>query len=250
MYRTRVYRIRTRVLFCTRTPLLRVAMADGDLVQNAGVTDTLSVVDEAFERSGLVPPPGDATTPFGFQPIDKYTYELLVLAGITVELLQQPGDLQSDGDPLYQVVQIVDESDMDASLEASTAGSISWFGHEDSLGLQVKLSASCSWKVTIKEELPIRRAGSAPARKRALVDSTSTQVFSNHSYEILFKESDPVPNPAMKTTIVNSSMISIVVTFKRSRDGGIVNDVDEFPAIDQRRVDVFFTNKHLTTMQV
>ena len=184
----------------------------GGAAQNMADEAHYSVVDDAFTRSGLVPPPGEAVTPLGIQPIDKYIYEMLMLAGISVELLKQPGQLMDDDEPIYQAVQITDELTLNNALKTSTESSISYLDDEDAHGLQVKLSSSCTWKVTIKEEQHCSRQSRVGAtRKRAAVDSTSTQVYSNHSYEILYNETSVVPEPTLKTTIVNSTLISIVL---------------------------------------
>ena len=83
MYRTRVCLLER----ASRSIARRVLHTQcGGAAQNMADETHYSVVDDAFGRSGLVPPPGEAVTPLGIQPIDKYIYEMLMLAGIRVEL--------------------------------------------------------------------------------------------------------------------------------------------------------------------
>ena len=136
------------------------------------MTAAISVLMEAFAKSDLPKENKhgpDFVCPLGMDEYDRFVYDLLLNAGITVELLSdQPIDKSAED--LYSAVQIVDDWDMNHFFEQKDPDLISLCDKDDMLGVQVKLHAGLRWKLTIsndmKEQHPLEPRRRATQRSR------------------------------------------------------------------------------------
>ena len=215
--------------------------------------EELSVSDAAFARSGLPVASGDGG-PLGSESWDEYVYRVLKLAGITVELVNLPTYEMESDIALHTSVQIVTHSSVKEAMERSELEEISFAESDEMDGLQVKLNFSCGWKVSILEEIPDRASfradgPSSTSRKRSAAADAATVIQSRHLYEIVVgcsKEGQPT---SLRTTVAAAQVITINMAFKLDDDQTPVL-IEGWPVIDQRRVDVVFTNKHVVKTQV
>ena len=221
------------------------------------MTAAISVLMEAFAKSDLPKENKhgpDFVCPLGMDEYDRFVYDLLLNAGITVELLSdQPIDKSAED--LYSAVQIVDDWDMNHFFKQKDPDEISLCDKDDMLGVQVKLHAGLRWKLTIsndmKEQHPIepRRSSRTPAGR--------VSTFENlHLYEIAVNVSNDLLNTGMRCTVAMARHITINIAFKKSEEGYpkdddvIWNEDNNLPLVLQRRIDAVFTSKYVTSVQV
>ena len=112
-----------------------------------------SILDEAFKRSGL-PTKGTSNPTLGDDVWDVYTHQLLNHAGITVEVLQAPGEADEQMQPLHISVQIVGGVAMNDCMQIKEKEKISFVKDTDMQGVQIKLNNAYRWKVSVCEDIP------------------------------------------------------------------------------------------------
>ena len=217
-----------------------------------GVEGAVSVVEEAFARSDLpkLERKPDFVNPLGMEDFDWFVLNVLMNAGITVECIGA-GAVEASK---YQAVQIVDEHDFNAALKVTDLDRIAFCDQEDMLGLQVKLSGAWQWKVTVVEDNNEFHGGQSARSARGRVGgSVKTSSFENlHVYEIAAVV--PPGSGGVKCCAAFASSITINIAFKTKIDS--VHSVEiavwqkGWPAIAQRRIDVVFANKYMTSVQV
>ena len=208
-----------------------------------------SVVEDAFERSSIdVTKVTGIINPLGMEDSDWFTYNVLVCAGITVELLEKTN---TDED-LYSMVQISDDAERDRILGVRDLDEISYGPAEAWHGMQVKLSGAHKWKLTVADALVEQRephaVGRAPRRAGGAVKVSTIE--NRHVYEIAV----PVPGDGMLCCAAVVCGITITIAFKTHKQGGMKksywNDQTSLPYIEQRRIDGIFTNPFVTAVQV
>ena len=209
-----------------------------------------SILDEAFERSGL-PSYGTTNPTLGSDPWDVYIHHLLNHAGITVEKLQAPSEADEQLQPLHESVQIVGGGFMHAFMQNKAKEDISFVDEKNMEGVQVKLNNAYRWKVSVCEDIPeLGAVGSARAQRKRTATDLRKKVFHtlNH-YEIVVDGSAMGDGSNLRTTVAAAQIITIIIAFK-SEDGETKFSADGKPEIGQRRVDMVFSNKHVVTTQV
>ena len=112
-----------------------------------------SVTEDALERSAALQRAAKRDgiiCPLGYEEYDWFVYNILCVAGITVDLVSLH---QEELGFLYSAVQIVDKVDLEMRMEevvhADTANAIKMCEGKEMLGLQVKLNPSHKWKVNV-----------------------------------------------------------------------------------------------------
>ena len=136
-----------------------------------------SILDEAFERSGL-PSYGTTNPTLGSDPWDVYIHHLLNHAGITVEKLQAPAEADEQLQPLHESVQIVGGIAMHKFMQNKDKDEISFVEEKDMEGVQVKLNNAYRWKVSVCEDIPeLGAVGSAPAQRKRTATDLRKKVF-------------------------------------------------------------------------
>ena len=208
----------------------------------------ISVMPEAYEASDLVGVPlGGVINPLGNENWDWFVFNVLAAAGIKVEMLHEAHDVAR-----HQSVQIVQEMTRAEALTKRNKKSIEMVDEHKMFGLQVKLPGEHHWRITVVNEnkdqhLPGSRSGPS----RGGLAGKTTVIENTHLYEIAV----PLPEDGdMQCTIVVARAITINLAFKTKLDGPSSepwwNDYNHMPFIAQRRIDVVFTNKYLTFVQV
>ena len=222
-------------------------------LQNMAELEAVSVIDEAFRRSTLPVPEVETPSPLGSDPWDQHVHHILKLAGVTIELVNQPAYRLEEGTPLHETVQIELKEGVDMFMENKELDKITFHGLKEIYGIQVKLNNAVGWKVTITDDIPKNRASTASAatRKRSATAEASKVIHSFHLYEVAIGGSEEGESAELRSTVAAAQIITINIAFKRDKekDESIIN-ADKFPEIYQRRVDVLFTNKHVITTQV
>ena len=216
----------------------------------------LTVLPSAFERSNLTKFGVEqevGVPPLGIDPWDLYVFEMCTNAGVQIELVQK-GDLHED-EPLFSAVQIVDDDECKQAYSFATLEQICFSDEDEFRGLQVKLNAACQWKVTVTDIPAAKTAGAQSSRKRAASQRKATNVIYNqHIYEIVLHCSEPEEAPGLYATCAVAEQITINLYFQTAEDEFNVDSPlfskEGYPQVIQRRVDVGFTNKHLSVMQV
>jgi hypothetical protein len=217
--------------------------------EEAEMAIDVSVLEEAFSRSGL-PTPKDPGFTLGNEQWDMYVYHMLKLAGITVELVNTPAYADMTDTTLHTSVQIVGSAQAEEAMKRTNLDDIAFWSAEAVDGLQVKLNNAFGWKVSILEEIPEEGAGAGnrASRKRAAVADAMKLFQSRNLYEIVVECSKDGEAPRLRTTVAAAQIITINIAFKNTGDGVQMNN--GFPEVGQRRVDVVFTNQHVVTTQV
>ena len=209
----------------------------------------ISVMPQAYEACDLV---GERRAgiinPLGNENWDWFVFNALAAAGMKLEMLHE-----ADNVARHQSVQIVDEMTRAKELTKSNKEDISMVDELKMFGLQVKLPGEHHWRITVVNEnkdqhIPGSRSG--PSRG-GLAGKATTVIENTHLYEIAV----PLPEDGdMQCTIVVARAITINIAFKTKLDGPSSepwwNDYNHMPFIAQRRIDVVFTNKYLTFVQV
>ena len=186
----------------------------------------------------------------GMEEFDWYVHGILACAGITVELLKEEAACDARK---YEVVQIVDQSDLDIALAVKNIERIKFAGNDDQLGLQVKLNGAHKWKITIVDDnLPLHAVGGAQRARRASASASGakTSSFENHNlYEVAVHVA-----AEMRCTVAIATGMTITIAFKTKDDDDVLvaqwDEDKKMPLIEQRRVDGIFTNAHVATTQV
>ena len=211
--------------------------------------------DDAYSRSEMGRSANAHTkkegfvNPLGMEDKDWFVHNVLSCAGITVECL---GGAQEE-EMKYIAVQIVDELDLNRAMDATSLQEIRYCDMDDMLGLQVKLSGQCKWKVSILEENVeqhgIGQAGRA-ARGRAAQAAKATSIENLHCYEISVVV--PSGGGGAKCTVAFARDITINIYFKYTENLNVRSSIwkNDLPVIQQRRIDMLFTNKYVTSVQV
>ena len=208
----------------------------------------ISVMPEAYEASDLVGVPlGGVINPLGNENWDWFVFNVLAAGGMKVEMLHEATDVAR-----HQSVQIVSEMTRAEASTKSNKDNIEMVDEHKMFGLQVKLPGEHHWRITVVNEnkeqhLPGSRAGP----QRGGLAGKTTIIENTHLYEIAV----PLPEDGdMQCTIVVARAITINLAFKTKLDGPSSepwwNDYNHMPFIAQRRIDVLFTNKYLTFVQV
>ena len=208
----------------------------------------ISVMPEAYEASDLVGVPlGGVINPLGNENWDWFVFNVLAAGGMKVEMLHEATDVAR-----HQSVQIVPETIRAEALKKTNKDNIAMLNEHKMFGLQVKLPGEHHWRITVVNEnkdqhLPGSRSGPS----RGGLAGKTTVIENTHLYEIAV----PLPEDGdMQCTIVVARAITINLAFKTKLDGPSSepwwNDYNHMPFIAQRRIDVVFTNKYLTFVQV
>ena len=208
----------------------------------------ISVMPDAYEASDLVGVPlGGVINPLGNENWDWFCFNALAVAGMKVEMLHEATDVAR-----HQSVQIVPEMIRAEALKKTNKDNIAMVNEHKMFGLQVKLPGEHHWRITVVNEnkdqhLPGSRSGPS----RGGLAGKTTVIENTHLYEIAV----PLPDDGdMQCTIVVARAITINIAFKTKLDGPSSepwwNDYNHMPFIAQRRIDVVFTNKYLTFVQV
>ena len=192
----------------------------------------------------------EGLNPLGMEDLDWYVYNVLLCAGITLEMLHKEAGI----DHLYEVAQIVDDYEMDKVMKVTDINDIKFVDEEDQLGIQVKLNGMHKWKLTIVDEnLATHHVGAANRARRASASAAKTSSFENlNVYEIAVG----VPNDKMYCTAAIATGISISIAFQTKEVGHDTtlsaqwDQKNHFPLIHQRRIDCIFTNEFVVTTQV
>ena len=211
----------------------------------------LSILDEAFERSGL-PTYSTSNPTLGGDPWDVFIQSCLNHAGITVEKLQAPAEADDTGVvPMHISTQIVDELEMSECMLNKDKEKISFVQNMKMDGVLVKLNNANRWQVTVCEEIPQRGAvGPArPSRKREAADLFKKVFHTHNHYEIVVDGSATGDGSNLRTTVAAAQLITIIIAFRKDGNHTVLN-ADGLPEIGQRRVDMMFSNKHVVTTQV
>ena len=210
----------------------------------------ISVMPEAYEASDLVGVPlGGVINPLGNENWDWFVFNVLAAGGMKVEMLHEATDVAR-----HQSVQIVQERTRSEALTKTNKDNIAMVDEHKMFGLQVKLPGEHHWRITVVNEnkdqhIPGSRSG--PSRG-GLAGKATTVIENTHLYEIAV----PLPDDGdMQCTIVVARAITINIAFKTHKADGVStepmwNDTNDMPFIAQRRIDVVFTNKYLTFVQV
>ena len=212
----------------------------------------VSVLEEAFRLSDLpkLDKRPEFVNPLGMEEFDWFVLNVLSSAGITVECIgAAAGEVEK-----YQAVQIVDDHDFNEAFKETDLERVKFVDCEDMLGLQVKLSGAWHWKVTVVEDNKEFHLGhSARAVRGRAGGPIKTSSFENlHVYEIAAVV-PPGNSGAVKCCAAFAGMITINIAFKTNEDAhGVQSAVWNagYPATSQRRIDVVFANKYLTSVQV
>ena len=208
----------------------------------------ISVMPDAYEASDLVGvAQGGVINPLGNESWDWFCFNVLAAGGMKVEMLHEATDVAR-----HQSVQIVQERTRSEALTKTNKDNIEMVDEHKMFGLQVKLTGEHHWRITVVNEnkdqhLPGSRSGPS----RGGLAGKTTVIENTHLYEIAV----PLPDDGdMHCTIVVARAITINLAFKTEKSDGLVTEpiwMDNYmPLISQRRIDVVFTNKYLTFVQV
>ena len=208
----------------------------------------ISVMPRAYEASDLVGVPrAGVICPLGNENWDWFVFNVLTAAGIKVEMLHEATDVAR-----HQSVQIVPETIRAEALKKTNKDNIKMVDEHKMFGLQVKLPGEHHWRLTVVNENKEQHLqGSRAGPQRGGLAGKTTVIENTHLYEIAV----PLPDDGdMQCTIVVARAITINIAFKTKLDGPSSepwwNDYNHMPFIAQRRIDVVFTNKYLTFVQV
>lgn len=230
-------------------------MVDDDAVPKNG-----SVLDQLLKGTDL---PNFAYSPdfdvLGMKPVDFLCTNVLAAAGINVELVGRASAVEGmeDESPLYHAVQIVSNVDIEMMTVKTQLNDVNWVDKRDMLGLQVKLSGAHKWKVTIDSESREQHVGGGTTRGRGRGADRSgdkKHVYFNHN---IYEVAVPVEfgaAPAMMCTAALARGITINIAFKTHEEDGSEfsswHKTNNLPLILQRRIDMMFTNRFFTDVQV
>jgi hypothetical protein len=217
------------------------------MAEEAEGEEEFAVLVDAFAKAELPLVVGSQST-LGNEPWDEYVLHMLKKAGVTVEMVNSP---QYASGALHVSTQIVSEDRAEAAMTDTRLDEISFLDADHTDGIQVKLNNAFGWKVSIQEDIPDQGAPtvSARGRKRASVEMATKVVQSRNHYEIVVDCSTDEDAPNLRTTVAVAMSITINLAFAKDSEDDIVM-TDNFPHVDQRRVDVMFINKHIVKMQV
>jgi len=225
---------------------------DTDLKSGSVIDQLLYGTDlPRFEHS-------DETAVLGLRQVDFLVVNILMAAGITVELVGRSPAVEGMEEhcPLYHAVQIIDNVEVDLQMQKTQLTQVKWVDKRDMLGLQVKLNGAHKWKVTIDSEARDQHVAAKPGRVRARSADRATDkkhVYYNHN---LYEVTVPVEfsAQAMMCTTAVARGITINIAFKTKDDDGaefsVWNKTNNLPHILQRRVDMMFCNRFITDVQV
>ena len=204
---------------------------------------------DAFRSSNLkIGIRNEGMNPFGYEDLDWYVYNILLCAGITVELLHEdPGGVEQSK---YEFVQIVDEIDQRQAARLKDLKDLKFHDTEDQLGVQVKLNGAHKWRLTIADEnLEHHHVGSSNRSRRASATAAKTSYFENKN---IFEVAVPIGD-TMQCTVAIATAMTISIAFQTEQlDHNVLGAVwtNDVPLISQRRIDCVFTNEFLVTTQV
>ena len=217
------------------------------MAEEAGDEEEYSVLVDAFAKAELPTVVGSPGT-LGTDDWDEYVLHLLKKGGVTVEMVNSP---QYAVEALHVSTQIVSESKAAEYMTDRLLDEISFLEARDTDGIQVKLNNAYGWKVSILEDIPDQGAPtvSSRSRKRTAQELATKVVQSRNQYEIVVDCSKEEGAPNLRTTVAVAMSITINLAFAKDIDEDVVM-TDNYPHIDQRRVDVMFINKHIVKMQV
>ena len=208
--------------------------------------------EESAGKYGL-PPRADFSPdflcPLGQEEFDLWVYTQLCNAGVAVELIKNGGQ---EGEPMYQAVQIVDDEDMVSAMGVIDPMNITYCDWNDMLGLQVKLKLAAQWRVSITDDNISQHnlgalGGGRGGRPRAAASKTSIQNAR------LFEVTVDVPGHGVRCCAAVARMITINIAFQTEVDTqGITRSKwkNKLPCIQQRRIDILFTNAYFCSVQV
>lgn len=192
----------------------------------------------------------DGINPLGLDPEDWLVYNLLVSAGITVELL----DEDREEAMRYHAMQIVTKNTLDYALEVNDSRKIKLADKDEMLGLQVKLCARHKWRITVVDKNLEHHVTHATGRRsRSITEQKSTIIENKTVCEILRF----APKGDLKCTAAYMHNVTINIAFKTSSDlddaGANAESIwgeNGWPLIAQRRIDAVFSNRFLIACQV
>ena len=153
---------------------------------------------------------------------------------------------------MYQAVQIVDETDMERAFEEWDPEKVTYCDWNDMLGLQVKLKLAAQWRVSITDDNISQHnlgalGGGRGGRPRAAASKTSIQNAR------LFEVTVDVPGHGVHCCAAVARMITINIAFQTEVDAkSVVRSKwkNKLPCIQQRRIDMLFTNAYFCSVQV
>ena len=206
-----------------------------------------AMMESAFAAAGLAVPPVECQWVLGHSEWEKFCVATLAQAGIQIEMAQRAEGFDGTED-FFLAVQIVSERDFEGRMTNQDHDAISLIPSKYCLGLSVKLGNQFAWKVSIDEKLPERTfRGIRKRTGRAGAAVGTVTIHNQHTHEIVVL--DEIVG-SLKTTVALGQTITINLLYELGADGSVVMGADGFPTIAQRRVDMTFLNKHLTTGQV
>ena len=230
--------------------------AAGSAVLDAGMEDVAPELAQeesrrecAFNRSDLQIPDGTRCIVLGDTDVDDYAAKMCARAGIGIVQLDASNTPLNS---LYQMCWIKTEGAQKHFLQNRIDDKICVGPQADVFGLQIILAQSVQWKITISEEIPDAGTRRAPKRvsSRAVTSNNEACFISRNMYEILHECS---PGANLNTTLAVAEGITINLLFAWKVIGKpdtLLMDENKIPIIAQRRVDVCFSNKHLSVLQV
>ena len=139
----------------------------------------------------------DETAVLGLRQVDFLVVNILMAAGITVELVGRSPAVEGMEEhcPLYHAVQIVDNMEVDLQMQKRELTQVKWLDKRDMLGLQVKLNGAHKWKVTIDSEARDQHVA-------GMEDATYNGIGSAHLFNSkLFHRSGLAPRRCVKLAL-------------------------------------------------
>jgi len=207
--------------------------------------------DELGGRMGLPPRAEfgqDFVCPLGQEDFDLWVYTQLCNAGVAVELIKNGG---SEEEQLYQAMQIVAETDMETAFGEMDPMRITYCDWYDMLGIQVKLNHACQWRISIADENVSQHSTAAGGTRagRARLSAAKTSIQNARLFEVTVD----VPDHGVHCCAAVARMITINIAFQTEEDTqGIARSKwkNKLPCINQRRIDMLFTNAYFCSVQV
>ena len=206
----------------------------------------VDVFEQAMELARLTADPSlEKHLIFGGSKWQVWVAAQLQNAGINVEKQDKEN---ADGDAvdedLFVAYQIVGQITIQGALNPEIdIDKIQFIPIENILGVQIKLSPHHCWKLAIQTERK-QHFHSTSRSSRGTAAAAPHILRSQEAYEIAV----PVAN-VLHTTLAVATQFSITILFEKDKKGQTLM-TREWPKVAARRVDVVYTNKHLSILQV